>query len=120
MLRCRKVLQSCMCTMFTCLYLCRVMTLQNVLELSEVDVRFLGNKEKPAGILVVCEQTVYSTGIQVALLIIVIGFEKRAHLEWNLDLGVVTLYERAVSKLPVALCLKFVAVSGREIHTFEV
>ncbi len=34
----------------------------------------------------------------------VIGYEKRAHLEQNLDFGVVTLYERAVSKLPVALC----------------
>ncbi len=49
-----------------------------------------------------------------------IGFEKRAHLERNLDIGVVTLYERAVSKLQVALCLEFVAASVREIHTFEV
>ncbi len=52
--------------------------------------------------------------------LIVIGFEKRAHLERNLDFWVVTQYERAVSKLPVALCLEFVAASVREIHTFEV
>ncbi len=45
----------------------------------------------------------------------VIGFEKRAHLERNLDFGVVTLYEREVSKLPVALCLEFVAVSDTHV-----
>ncbi len=50
----------------------------------------------------------------------VIGFEKRVHLEQNLDFWVVTQYERAVSKLPVALRLEFVAASVREIHTFEV
>ncbi len=49
-----------------------------------------------------------------------IGFEKRAHLERNLDFGVVTQYERAVSKLLVALCLEFVPASVREIRTFEV
>ncbi len=54
------------------------------------------------------------------IIINVIGFEKRAHLERNLDFGVVTQYERAVSKLPVALCLEFVAASVREMHTFEV
>ncbi len=50
----------------------------------------------------------------------VIGFEKKAHLEQNLDFWVVTRYERAVSKLPLVLCLEFVAASVREIHTFEV
>ncbi len=43
-----------------------------------------------------------------------------AHLEQNLDFWVVTQYERAVSKLPVALCLAVVAASVRKIYTFEV
>ncbi len=41
-------------------------------------------------------------------------------MEQNLDFWVVTQYERAVSKLLVALCLEFVAASVCEIHTFEV
>ncbi len=37
-------------------------------------------------------------------------------MEQNLDFWIVTQYKRAVSKLPVALCLEFVAASVREIH----